>query len=505
MLQRTVREFKLMCKEYLSSLSIDKLRIYGRYIGTDKPTARKKEDLVDDIIAVLSGEAEPVRTNRGAPIKNNLLDPTIESKIEQFRMYFLSGNSEEEQLPLPKPLEGSNLKKEMQDFQNEQHVVFRVEDPQFDGQKNKNANKGIYRGQLETLNGVPMLLPLNCIDNGEKLIVPIDLIRTADLREGDVVSCYAQKSHTALVATQILTVNDILSTEIKRSKFEECDVCYPTKKIKIYDGKTDNVTAKYLDWFLPMACGQRGCIVSAPKAGKTTLLYEIAQSLVSAPQGIKLFVLLNNQPPENVSAYRKIMHKDMLVYSTYEDEADRQVFLAEFILKRAKRLAESGNDVLLLVDSFNALAHAYNETDDSMGGRTLVGGLESKTLSFIKKIFGSARCLEKGGSLTILGSVSTATGNPADDLIASELSALANFEMKLNESLAVRRIYPAIDCMNSQISQSDKIFTSEEKAMDTLIRKEFLPAFGEDGLREIFETSKTFEDAIKKVRKCLNK
>ena len=131
---------------------------------------------------------------------------------------------------------------------------------------------------------------------------------------------------------------------------------------------------------------------------------------------------------------------EQFLYTTYEDAPERQVFVADFLLQRAKSLADSGHDVLVLVDSFNALAHAYNDTDASVGGRTFACGIESKTIHYLKKYFGCARCLEKGGSITMIGALSEGTGNAADDLISAELSAVENLHIQLSDELAVKHI-----------------------------------------------------------------
>ena len=291
------------------------------------------------------------------------------------------------------------------EFKKTQTHVLRVESP--DAAKHNIYNqmkKEVYRGQLEKLNGVPMLLGLDCSENEAKIIISIDLIRQHDLREGDIISCFAEKSHTAFVATEILTVNDVLVNDLKRSNFDQCEACYPTKRIALYDKeKANSLTSKYLHWLLPIGCGQRGCILSSPKAGKTNLLYEIAYNARKLNENLTVLVLLIDQSPENVTKFRKIVDSGNLVYTTYDDMPERQVFAAGFLLKRAKRLAESGNNVLFIVDSLSALAHAFNETRESSGGKTFSGGLESKTLQYIKKYFGAARCLEKSGSITMIG------------------------------------------------------------------------------------------------------
>lgn len=187
------------------------------------------------------------------------------------------------------------------------------------------------------------------------------------------------------------------------------------------------------------------------------------------------------------------------MYSTYDDDPDRQIFTAEFLLKRAKRYAECGHDVLLLVDSLTALAHAYNELPESAGGKVLADGLESKTLQYVKKFFGSARCLEGGGSLSILGTVSKNTGNPMDDLLHAELSAVANLEVALSEELARQRIYPAIDFANTQ-KRNGLSLEGDDVLLDLYIRNEYIPKYGAQRLFSLMKKSASYDEFMDKLK-----
>ena len=222
-------------------------------------------------------------------------------------------------------------------------------------------------------------------------------------------------------------------------------------------------------------------------------MQEIARTSGALNNGLRVMTLLVDQSPECISQYRQFADKDNLVYTTYEDDSERQVFVAEFILKRAKRYAECGMDVLLLVDSFNSLARAFNDTDASAGGKVFACGLESKTVQYLKRFLGTARCFEKGGSITILGVVATDTGNPADDLIKAELSAIGNMEVALSNELAKRRIYPALDILAIQGNKTSGFWQEREEQLDVYIRNEFIPKFGTERLLEVIENTPNFE------------
>jgi transcription termination factor Rho len=311
-----------------------------------------------------------------------------------------------------------------------------------------------------------------------------------------VVVCYAKRNDNTVIATEILTVNEepVDPTRARRIKFEDCDVCEPTERLNFGCGEDENpVLAKYLNWLLPMLKGQRGCIRSAPKTGKTSMLFELAKATV-AQEDVKVFVLLLDQTPEIVTKFKKVIPASQLMAMTFETDAEGQVYAAELLLKRAKRYVESGYPTLLFVDSFNALAHAYNETDWSQGGKTIVSGLETKTLAYVKRFFGSARCIENGESLTILGGLTENTGNPADDVLVAELSRISNYQIRLNEELVKERIFPAIDYKACIIAAEAE--TMQNTQLKNLLRKKILPGKEEERFIEGLEEVNTEEELI---------
>ena len=469
--ERSMAQFKLMCEKYLYTIGISPLRAYGRSIGVAKSTTLSKDDLIKKIVAILAEEELPeTLSNRGAPLKNDFIAPAIIERIAQIKQAYS---------PKYEPVAYGAL----EEFMAANPVIeFRAEgQAQFEAQEQ--FTKAVHVGQLQTFDGYSMLLPLNCIDNGVKVIVPIDLIRLHDLREGDVISCHANHGSKAYVACEILTINEESTKDFKRPKDGQDGVVYPKDKLCFCNNPiTDSMLARYIDWILPLYKGQRSLILGAPKVGKTILLFELLKILNQGRRDVIPFVLLNEQAPENIRRFREYCPEDRLVYSTYEDEPERQVFVADFILKRAKRYAESGQAVILLVDSLNALARAFNDTEESAGGKVLAGGLESKTLQYLKKYFGAAHAYENGGSVTIMATLSTDTGNPADDLIAADLCPLAGHEVHLSEALALQRQYPAIDLSSSRVSGDFTQVSQEEKVRDLLSAK-FIPIHGEQALR----------------------
>lgn len=481
-------EFISACQGFLEGFGIQTLRSYAREVGVFNPTKEKnKAQLIEEIIKVLIGEVTPRAPSRcGAPVKNNFVDPQVQAGINVLRQRFLAENEKD----------GYDLQARLNNLQKER-VYLTVEDPNAQ-ELETNGVRDILKGQLETLNNVSMLLPLDCSESGDRIIVSTDMVRALDLREGDVITCYARKQNNYLVATEILTVNELVVGSFQRGRFQENTACYPKRRMA-FSSERPSLIGKCLQWLVPMGRGDRGLLISPLKAGKSTILQEIARTAERVNKSMRLMVLLVDQSPENVGEYRKLTGGENLVYTTYEDEPEKQVFVAEFILKRAKRYAECGIDVVLLVDSFNGLARAFNDTEASVGGKVLAGGLESKTVQYLKRYFGAARCFEQGGSLTILGAVATETGNPADDLIKAELSTIGNMKIVLSDELAKRRIYPAIDVLATEGNYNLGILEEREEKLDGYLRKVFLPQFGYEKLLDVIAQSFTFEEFENKV------
>lgn len=493
--EKNITAFKYACKECLSSASLAELRSYGREeVGVARATTKKKEVLIEEIIAILCGELAPIpKSKKGAPVLDHRDNSKLIAKIESLRLQYLVGSASTSELNY------ENAPKF--DFEAERKKILenpnmlRFEDPDLDMLENADSYE-VRRGQLETLGDTPMLLPLNCIAKSERIVIPVELIQRHKLREGDTISCYVRQSGSIQVAMHILTINDVMAESFHRGAvFEECAACYPSQRFTLYkkDMKEAFLAGKYLEWLAPIGKGQRCCVRSAPKMGKTRLLSDLARCIRSLNENVCLLVLLVDQSPESVAQFRRLVNNDNLVYSTYEDDAERQVFTADYVLKRAKRLAESGRDVALIVDSFDGLAKAYNETKESMGGKTLPCGVESKTLHYIRKYFGAARALEKKGSLTIIGAVSCGTGNPGDEIIASEISALANLEINLSDELAIRRVYPALDFDKIFNHQSEYLQSENEIKLDLFLKKRDKRAFNAEKILQTVDSVEDYE------------
>lgn len=432
-MSENVKQFKLAMVAYLSSKEVttNDLRVYGRIAGVKCPTTKRNSVLIEEITGILAGEIEPVElSQRGAPVKNKVVNPEVLKKINQIcEDYHIFDKYEKKQ-----PKTDSILPSLFPKVQHSPTLVL---------EQSLNEEDIAYTGQLVYIKEVYYLFPLDC-KKGGRILVSEQTVEEYGLREGDVVVCRAIRGERTLVATVVLSINGLVAKTFSRVNFDEEMPCYPEKPLQL-DGVDKNTSLKYFDWVAPIKKGQRACIVAPPKTGKTQMLYDLAVATKNGDDKTITFVLLVDQSPESVGKFRRAFREDRLIYTTYEDDVDFQVFSADFLLKRAKRFVEQGFDVVLFIDSLSTLAKVYNDTDASMGGKTLAGGLESKTLQYIKRFFSSARQIEKGGSLTVVGTLSSDTGNPADELICSELGGISNYEIRLSQELATKRIYPAIE------------------------------------------------------------
>lgn len=264
-------------------------------------------------------------------------------------------------------------------------------------------------------------------------------------------------------------INDIKICDLKlRKDFDDLIPIYPNEKYKLeYDKK--EVSTRLVDFMVPIGKGQRALIVAPPKAGKTSLLRSILKGIeVNYPKS-KIFVLLIDERPEEVTEMKRFTNAEVIA-STFDELPQNHIRLAEFVLERAKRLVELGEDVVILVDSITRLSRAYNVNTPS-SGKTLTGGLDPFALHKPKRFFGSARNVEKGGSLTIIATTLVDTGSKMDDMIYEEFKGTGNMEIHLSRRLSELRIFPAIDIYKSGTRKENLLLSKDEIEVSELIRR----------------------------------
>ncbi|MDP4099221.1 transcription termination factor Rho [Paenibacillus sp. P96] len=335
------------------------------------------------------------------------------------------------------------------------------------------------QGVLEILpEGYGFLRPINYLPSAEDIYISASQIRKFDLRTGDLVSgkCRAPKENERYFG--LLQVNAVNGESpehaAERLHFPALTPLYPQTKL-VLETSPNNLSTRIMDILAPVGLGQRGLIVAPPKAGKTLLLKEIANSISTNNPEIELFVLLIDERPEEVTDMSRSV-KGEVVASTFDELPENHIKVAELVLERALRLVEAKKDVVILLDSITRLARAYNLVIPP-SGRTLSGGIDPAAFHRPKRFFGSARNVEEGGSLTILATALIDTGSRMDDIIYEEFKGTGNMELHLDRKLAERRVFPAIDIRRSGTRREEVLLNKEE--LDTIwaIRKNMTESY----------------------------
>ena len=304
----------------------------------------------------------------------------------------------------------------------------------------------------------------NCEHSEKDVYVSAIKIRKAGLRQGDMIKGIVKVAYDNKPAALLIinTINGVPAEELrKRPRFDDLVPIYPDERLKLENARSKNDFAiREIDLIAPIGKGQRGMIVSPPKAGKTTLLKKIANSISENYPDVTLMVLLIDERPEEVTDMQRSI-KGEVVYSTFDEMPEHHTKAAELLLSRAKRLVENGKDVVILMDSLTRLARAYNLTIPPTG-RTLSGGIDPGALHSPKSFFGSARNIENGGSLTIIATALVDTGSRMDDVIYEEFKGTGNMEIHLDRKLSEKRIFPAIDLNKSSTRREDLLLPQKE-------------------------------------------
>lgn len=354
-------------------------------------------------------------------------------------------------------------------------------------------------GVLEVLGeGYGFLRPINYLPSNEDIYISSSQIHKFDLRTGDLVSgkCRPPKGTEKYFGLlHIDAVNGVDPRQAaERLHFPALTPLHPEKRLTL-ENDPRALSTRIIDLLVPVGLGQRGLIVAPPKAGKTLLLKDIANSISANYPEIELFVLLIDERPEEVTDMQRSV-KGEVVASTFDELPENHIKVAELVLERALRLVEHKKDVVILLDSLTRLARAYNLVVPP-SGRTLSGGIDPAAFHRPKRFFGSARNVEEGGSLTILATALVETGSRMDDVIYEEFKGTGNMELHLDRRLAERRIFPAIDIRRSGTRREEKLMPKEQLDKVWLIRKNMNEShdFVETFLKKLRET-KTNEEFL---------
>lgn len=331
-------------------------------------------------------------------------------------------------------------------------------------------------GILEVMaDGFGFIRSANYLPGDNDIYVSPSQIRRFNLKTGDIlegntrIKTQQEKFSALLYLTKVNGIDPLAA--MKRPNFEDLTPIFPNERLRLECGQT-SVAMRITDLLSPIGKGQRGMIVSPPKAGKTTLLKQVALSVQKNNPEMHLLILLIDERPEEVTDIRESIEGENVevIYSTFDELPEHHKRVSEMVIGRAKRLVEHGKDVMILLDSITRLARAYNLTVPP-SGRTLSGGLDPAALHMPKRIFGAARNMREGGSLTILATALVDTGSKMDDVIYEEFKGTGNMELVLDRKLSEKRVFPAIDIPKSGTRRDDLLLTKEEQeAVDTMRR-----------------------------------
>jgi transcription termination factor Rho len=312
----------------------------------------------------------------------------------------------------------------------------------------------------------------NYLPGPDDIYVSPSQIRRFNLRTGDIVSGQIRQPkeserYFALLKVEAVNYED---PEVAREKilFDNLTPLYPDRKINI-ENDPENYSMRIMDLMIPIGFGQRGLIVSPPRAGKTMLLQNIANSIIASHKEVIPFILLIDERPEEVTDMERTV-KAEVISSTFDEPAERHVQVAEMVIEKAKRLVEHKKDVVILLDSITRLARAYNSVMPP-SGKILSGGVDSNALQRPKRFFGAARNIEEGGSLTIIATALIDTGSRMDEVIFEEFKGTGNMEIQLDRRLADKRVYPAFDIKKSGTRKEELLLSEETLNRVWILRK----------------------------------
>ena len=367
----------------------------------------------------------------------------------------------------------------------------------------------VAHGIIEVLpDGYGFIRSDNYLPGENDVYVSPSQIRRFGLKTGDIISgntrikTQAEKFSALLYLTKINGVSPSEAT--KRANFEDMTPIFPNERLRLENGQS-STAMRIVDLLSPIGKGQRGMIVSPPKAGKTTLLKQVAQSVLKNNPEMHLLILLIDERPEEVTDIKEAITGENVevIYSTFDELPEHHRRVSEMVIERAKRLVEHKKDVMILLDSITRLARAYNLTVPP-SGRTLSGGLDPAALHMPKRIFGAARNMREGGSLTILATALVDTGSKMDDVIYEEFKGTGNMELVLDRKLQEKRVFPAIDIPKSGTRREDLLLSPQEQEAVYTMRKALngmKPDETVDNILNMFARTKNNEEFVQMVKK----
>ena len=496
-------------REKYESLSLVVLRDLAKARGLKNISSMKKSDLVNRMLeedARKPKETECMQTQeeRGerTKAKENTERPREHAQPKEY------SRKRTEYVPRERGTDAERQSKEKTEepveTQENQSASATADDTMMSLDSGITAN-----GILEVMpDGYGFIRCENYLPGEHDVYVSPSQIRKFNLKTGDIICGNTriktqQEKFSALL--YVTTINGYHpSVAQKRKSFEDLTPIFPNERIRL-ERPGCSVAMRIVDLVSPIGKGQRGMIVSQPKAGKTTLLKEIAKSVTAGNPDMHLIILLIDERPEEVTDIKEAIEGDNVevIYSTFDELPEHHKRVSEMVLGRAKRLVEHGKDVMILLDSITRLARAYNLTVPP-SGRTLSGGLDPAALHMPKRFFGAARNMREGGSLTILATALVDTGSKMDDVVFEEFKGTGNMELVLDRKLSEKRVFPAIDIVKSGTRREDLLLDPEEQEAVDIMRKAINGMRKDDAVENIlnmFARTKNNREYINMVKK----
>lgn len=444
-------------REKYESLSAVVLRDLAKARGLKNISGMKKSDLVDLMVAEDERQSKEENTKQREQTSQREQTP----QREQAQREQTPQREQAQQRPAREPREGR-------------------ENPKESGAVDEtisNLDSGIMaNGILEVMpDGYGFIRCENYLPGENDVYVSPSQIRKFNLKTGDIVAGNTRVKTQQEKFSALLYVSSVNGyhpgVAQKRKNFEDLTPIFPNRRIRL-ERPGCSVAMRIVDLVSPIGKGQRGMIVSQPKAGKTTLLKEIAKSVTKGNPDMHLIILLIDERPEEVTDIKEAIVGENVevIYSTFDELPEHHKRVSEMVIERAKRLVEHGKDVMILLDSITRLARAYNLTVPP-SGRTLSGGLDPAALHMPKRFFGAARNMREGGSLTILATALVDTGSKMDDVVFEEFKGTGNMELVLDRKLSEKRVFPAIDIVKSGTRRDDLLLEPEEQEAIEIMRK----------------------------------
>lgn len=433
----------------LKAMKVAELRALARELGIADSDELRKPQLREVILERASRNTFEARHDEPVPLKKS---EKVQEAYQEREVEFPVSDTEFQRRKNQRPHEvNHSLQAESEEDKSKQRQYTDEERPQVEG-------------ILDVVEGGYGFLRFdNYLSSEKDIYVSTTQIKRFNLKTGDKIKCITRHPNEGERFGALLYVNtvngDPPGVSMHRPNFEDLTPIFPYERLKLETSRT-NLATRLIDIVTPIGRGQRGLIVAPPKTGKTVLLKDIASAIETKYPDINVIVLLIDERPEEVTDMKRSI-KGEIVYSTFDEQAEHHVKVAEMVLARAQRLVEHKKDVVILLDSITRLARAYNMVIPS-SGKTLSGGIDPGALHKPKKFFGAARKIEEGGSITILATALIETGSRMDDVIFEEFKGTGNMELHLDRKLSEKRIFPALNLNKSSTRREDLLLSSEE-------------------------------------------